>query len=269
MCNAWNHRIDCTCGWGGVGHSGRREIKNTNHYPNGIPPIKSQERSYTCPNASCPVCGESVFYFCNTNGSSIFFDHLGPPWPKHPCTDKATKYTPSLLPLEKRLLSQSKDWQKGFKLYKMQSQKNLADASVWKLKFCELGEHSDIGGSDQEIVYVPTGPISQKDLTCLLKSAVVFIKSNWPIFTLSFLSNSYNPLTTTGYSSLEKCTSRAPQKLPDDHKLHKVNESKPGSEKTITSSTPKNRQNHHKQVETEQYDTAISLALKKARDASK
>jgi hypothetical protein len=39
------------------------------------------------PNASCPVCGERVYYYENTHGSRVFFDELGHPWPKHPCTD--------------------------------------------------------------------------------------------------------------------------------------------------------------------------------------
>jgi hypothetical protein len=39
------------------------------------------------PNADCPVCGQPVFYYQNENGSRVFFDELGPPWPKHPCTD--------------------------------------------------------------------------------------------------------------------------------------------------------------------------------------
>lgn len=39
------------------------------------------------PNAKCPVCGESVFYYQNEHGSRVFFDELGPPWPKHRCTD--------------------------------------------------------------------------------------------------------------------------------------------------------------------------------------
>lgn len=39
------------------------------------------------PNAQCPVCGASVFYYQNSHGSRVFFDDLGWPWPKHPCTD--------------------------------------------------------------------------------------------------------------------------------------------------------------------------------------
>ncbi len=39
------------------------------------------------PNATCPVCNASVFYYQNAHGSRVYFDDLGPPWPKHPCTD--------------------------------------------------------------------------------------------------------------------------------------------------------------------------------------
>ncbi|TPL71391.1 hypothetical protein [Mesorhizobium sp. B2-3-15] len=43
------------------------------------------------PNAVCPVCAASVFYYQNDRGSRVFFDDLGPPWPKHPCTDNPTR----------------------------------------------------------------------------------------------------------------------------------------------------------------------------------
>lgn len=43
--------------------------------------------SYVNPNASCPVCGDRVFYFQSRHGGRVFFDALGWPWPKHPCTD--------------------------------------------------------------------------------------------------------------------------------------------------------------------------------------
>ena len=39
------------------------------------------------PNARCPVCSVPVFYYQNSFGSKVYFDDLGPPWPKHPCTD--------------------------------------------------------------------------------------------------------------------------------------------------------------------------------------
>ncbi|MBJ6125395.1 hypothetical protein [Microvirga splendida] len=40
------------------------------------------------PNATCPVCGVRVYFYANSNGSRVFFDDVGPPWPKHPCTDR-------------------------------------------------------------------------------------------------------------------------------------------------------------------------------------
>lgn len=43
--------------------------------------------SYTNPHARCPKCGEEVFYYQSASGGRVFFDELGPPWPKHPCTD--------------------------------------------------------------------------------------------------------------------------------------------------------------------------------------
>jgi hypothetical protein len=48
---------------------------------------RSSASRYLTPNAKCPVCGKLVFYYQNDHGSKVFFDDLGPPWPKHPCTD--------------------------------------------------------------------------------------------------------------------------------------------------------------------------------------
>src|ERR1700730_5163655 len=42
---------------------------------------------YVNPNARCPVCGDAVYFYANEHGSRVYFDDLGPPWPKHGCTD--------------------------------------------------------------------------------------------------------------------------------------------------------------------------------------
>lgn len=42
---------------------------------------------YVIPNAECPVCKRQVFFYQNRYGGRVYFDELGPPWPKHPCTD--------------------------------------------------------------------------------------------------------------------------------------------------------------------------------------
>lgn len=31
-----------------------------------------------------------MFYYENAHGSRVYFDDLGPPWPKHPCTSRET-----------------------------------------------------------------------------------------------------------------------------------------------------------------------------------
>ena len=58
-------------------------------------PVQSKPRqdpfyryeSFVNPHATCPVCGAEVFYYEAPNGGRVYFDALGPPWPKHPCTD--------------------------------------------------------------------------------------------------------------------------------------------------------------------------------------
>jgi hypothetical protein len=45
--------------------------------------------SYVNANANCPVCGAAVYFYQSPYGGRVFFDDLGPPWPKHPCTDNS------------------------------------------------------------------------------------------------------------------------------------------------------------------------------------
>ena len=56
---------------------------------------RSATARFVNPNADCPVCGQPVFFYQNHSGSRVYFDELGPPWPKHPCTDQDA-YTRSL-----------------------------------------------------------------------------------------------------------------------------------------------------------------------------
>lgn len=49
--------------------------------------------SYVNPNATCPVCGKTVFFYQSPHGGRVFFDALGWPWPKHPCTDTTAAQT--------------------------------------------------------------------------------------------------------------------------------------------------------------------------------
>lgn len=93
MCNAHNHHPKCNCGWGGGNNSSfgsyskfyRTEKVNYSYKVLEIFP--TSKFSLTIPNALCPECGARVFFYQNYYGSRVFFDSLGKPWPKHPCTD--------------------------------------------------------------------------------------------------------------------------------------------------------------------------------------
>ena len=87
-----NHYPWCTCGWcsGGSHNSGGSD---TGSHPYSLAKatladfgVKSATACYVNPNANCPVCGEQVYFYSNDYGSRVYFDELGPPWPKHGCT---------------------------------------------------------------------------------------------------------------------------------------------------------------------------------------
>lgn len=78
-CNGYGHPPECNCGWGGVFHGVSQQLHWGAH------------NSYTTPNAKCPECGSSVFFYRNSTGSRVYFDSLGPPWPVHPCFDEYQK----------------------------------------------------------------------------------------------------------------------------------------------------------------------------------
>ena len=94
MCNAWNHSASCTCGWGGHGNLSRRSPGYTSSQSSNsywwVPPIARSFKSYVNPNASCPVCSAQIYFYQSPYGGRVFFDELGPPWPKHPCTDNSS-----------------------------------------------------------------------------------------------------------------------------------------------------------------------------------
>jgi hypothetical protein len=79
-----NHYADCSCGWC-VKTRRRAGREPVLWLPLEFPSFRSYS-SYTIPNAICPVCGERVFFYRSPYGGRVFFDILGPPWPKHPCT---------------------------------------------------------------------------------------------------------------------------------------------------------------------------------------
>lgn len=84
-----NHDADCDCEWclnvgwnvessgGGGLHWG-----STGAFPSRVPAELDDQPE---PNAKCPHCFELVHFRALDNGGRVYFDSLGPPWPKHQC----------------------------------------------------------------------------------------------------------------------------------------------------------------------------------------
>ena len=109
----YNHYPDCTCGWcvktGGnyVDYIDRNHLRRKMAEDTATRQLRDHgvreflSACFVIPNARCPVCGQQVYYYQNEFGSRVFFDDLGPPWPKHPCTDNPRgRWTPSKLTSE-------------------------------------------------------------------------------------------------------------------------------------------------------------------------
>lgn len=45
----------------------------------------ASESDYGCSATSCPQCGKSVYFVRPYRVGAVWFDELGPPWPKHGC----------------------------------------------------------------------------------------------------------------------------------------------------------------------------------------
>ena len=90
--NRGNHELQCVEPTPpGVTVAGAVRANSEPYVPASVPASGYHfltERSYTIPNAICPICRKLVFYYRSPSGGSVYFDDLGWPWPKHPCTDR-------------------------------------------------------------------------------------------------------------------------------------------------------------------------------------
>ena len=67
-CNGNNHGPNCHCGWGGVFHGFGLTTEKS---------LWQRKESYTNPNAKCPRCGASVYFYLSPFGGKVFFDAMG------------------------------------------------------------------------------------------------------------------------------------------------------------------------------------------------
>ena len=103
MMPGYNHYPWCTCGWcyktGSGAYSARHRraaiadsfgAYHSKRLLVDKDAYGSWSACFVSHNAKCPVCGARVYFYQNTSGSRVFFDALGWPWPKHPCTDRGS-----------------------------------------------------------------------------------------------------------------------------------------------------------------------------------
>lgn len=88
LCNAKNHRWNCTCGFGGA--RGGASAKRANLNAPDLFVLPKVPRRYTKPNQRCSFCDTPVFFRHLANGGKVYFDEPGFPWTKHACLDQAS-----------------------------------------------------------------------------------------------------------------------------------------------------------------------------------
>lgn len=102
MCNAHNHWLGCSCGWGGQGHLGSAASTGpkyvfTHSQKFGFRPWGREFTSSSMSELAaelghsilfpvqCRYCHQQIYLFASPNGGRAVFNELGPPWPKHWC----------------------------------------------------------------------------------------------------------------------------------------------------------------------------------------
>lgn len=155
-CNAWNHGAGCSCGFGGDTGGGGWTLQGRSWaeaYTAGwTRDWLGTVESYTIPNARCPVCGATVFFYRSPYDGRVYFDPpLGPPWPKHPCTDNG-RQSSRVLPDWKQEEPNASAWAQGWR-------------PLYYAKVYGRGEHTSVKGEfrdgDIEIAPIDGGSVDK------------------------------------------------------------------------------------------------------------
>lgn len=250
MCNAWNHHIGCTCGWGGEGHRGRKDNFSGSALRlfENIPPITRYIESHTNPNAKCPVCGAAVFFYASPSGGRVFFDDLGPPWPKHPCTDKSSIPVP--LPLSSRH-SVKHSWERNGWLPFYISEVKSIYKYVTEIK--GIYEFKEIAIFSCNTDQLKNG----------LKNHLAFLKKTDDSYKLSVLSVAGEAITVQAFANEQQAFLAFSETRRSKVRTHKKTKSVRQCVSHGSRINQKKKPNDHKQP---RQLTAIELALIKAKN---
>ena len=188
-CNAWNHAQNCSCGWGGDGHLGRRTMFTDLVRSNiTFRTYRDLQKGFTTPNARCPVCARPVFFYASPFGGRVFFDELGPPWTKHPCTDSGrpvTILTSKTAVLSEHVIEFEKDGWVPFLCQDIRQVKN--DPSISKLTGIVNNQKQTLyvikdGLSDDSPFLIKFGPENEIWLSTILSTKYEIKADNFRAF---------------------------------------------------------------------------------------
>ena len=194
MCNAWNHPPNCTCGFGGGNAGQHRVFSEKISYSLGRFD-KATYDIYVNENAKCPECGQSVFFYQSSSGGRVFFDELGPPWPKHSCTDKAVilKVLNEKLPDSyQHNISSKYSWQKdGWDPFFVIREINI-DKNIRKISGKHLGKNFT---DNFFVIYINNNSLHK------IKDSISYIKeTKHGCHQISFLSRSGEGVCMNAYT---------------------------------------------------------------------
>ncbi len=107
--------------WSCPGSSGEGERSSSPSSPSKTRMHSSYRvrTTYVNPNARCPVCNADVFFYESPDDGRVFFDELGPPWPKHACTDQGLDHPMIIRALGEYVLEAAKRERRGTQQRKM------------------------------------------------------------------------------------------------------------------------------------------------------
>lgn len=165
--------------------------------------------SYVDPWASCPACGASVFFYQSPNGGRVFFDQLGPPWPRHACT------TGTSLPKVRLSSTDHPDAKRPPPSWIGAGWRPLLKATAADLT-PDLMRLEGVYGEDAIHLYVPKfylralpAPIDE------LSSAPILIKvAESGVYRIEILGPGARPVVLMAYQSMADALSRAELKIP-------------------------------------------------------
>lgn len=186
MCNAWNHAPGCNCGWGDSWYGSKPAHRARAYFT---------FESFVNPRSRCPICDASVYFYQSPEGGKVYFDELGPPWPKHPCTDTGVGSTQITKPSTTTTAPTRPRWQvEGWSPFLVASVVDYSP-NLWRI-------NGALGDESVELFILKSGMPSQIDTREFIELAAIQCKAGRPgQFRMSILGPTLRPIEVVVYVS--------------------------------------------------------------------